>query len=193
MNKSAIAIAVVATILSGAAGAAYPQDTNYWTLQYGTRGELLGGVVVGSAVDLSATFYNPGSLALVLDPSTILTATVFGMETISVSDENPDQDAVSSQHVGPQPSLFAGSLPMKWFGGRMAYSVLTRQKLDFRLTAREGSVIGFDETGDTLSLGGEILFDQDVSETWGGITWAKKATEHVGYGVTFYGVATPRA
>src|SRR5678815_6132088 len=55
-----------------AAVAAHAQDTNYWTLQYGTRGELLGGTVVGSAVDLSATFYNPGSLALVKDPKTCL-------------------------------------------------------------------------------------------------------------------------
>lgn len=187
MKKTVIATTLFATFLC-AAVAARSQDTNYWTLQYGTRGELLGGVVVGSAVDLSATYYNPGSLALVLDPSTILTATVFGMESIGVIGEDPDQDAVSSRHIGPQPSLFAGSLPMKWFGGQMAYSVLTRQKLAFRLTEREGAVIGFDEEGgDTLSVGREILFDQDVSETWGGVTWAKKATEHIGYGVTFYG------
>ena len=186
-SNSHLSAALLSATLLCAAGAAHSQDTNYWSLQYGTRGELLGGVVVGSAVDLSATYYNPGSLALVIDPSAILTATVFGMETIKVIDEDPDQDAVTSRHVGPQPSLFAGSLPMHWFGGQMAYSVLTRQELNFRLTEREGAVIGFDETGDTLSLGTEILFDQDVSETWGGLTWSKKATERIGYGATIYG------
>ena len=171
-----------------AAGAAHSQDTNYWTLQYGTRGELLGGAVVGSKVDLSATYYNPGSLALVIDPSTILTASVFGMETLKVIDEEPDQDAVTSRRTGPEPSLFAGSLPVKWFGGRWAYSFLTRQQLDFRLASREGAVIALDEPGDSLSIGGEVLFDQDLGEQWGGLTWSRAVRENVGIGMTLYGV-----
>jgi hypothetical protein len=36
-------------------GAARAQDSQYWTLQYGPVAELLGGVVVGSSRDLSAT------------------------------------------------------------------------------------------------------------------------------------------
>lgn len=186
-NSQTFAALLIATLLC-AAGAAHAQDTNYWTLQYGTRGELLGGVVVGSAVDLSATYYNPGSLALLLDPSSILTATTFGMETIRLTDVDPEEDAVSSRNIGPEPTLFAGSLPVHWFGGTMAYSFLTRQKLDFRLTQREGAVIGFDETGDTLSLGGEAIFDQNVAEHWGGLTWAKKATDHIAFGATIYGI-----
>src|SRR5688572_30881465 len=122
LSRALKRVALLLVPLLCAADSAFSQDTNYWTLQYGTRGELLGGVVVGSAVDLSATFYNPGSLALVLDPSTILTATVFGMETIKVTDVNPGQDAVTSRRTGPEPSLFAGSLPVTWFDGRWAYS-----------------------------------------------------------------------
>ncbi|HEX6792019.1 MAG TPA: hypothetical protein VF247_11970 [Candidatus Krumholzibacteria bacterium] len=186
------ACAACAGFLLCAADAAHSQDTNYWTLQYGTRGELLGGVVVGSAVDLSATYYNPGSLALVIDPSTILTATVFGMETIKVSDVDPNAAAVSSRNVGPEPSLFAGTLPVKWFGGRWAYSFLTRQKMDFRLTEREGAVIALatpDETpGDSLSIGGEVLFEQYLGEQWGGLTFSRKANDNIGYGMTLYGV-----
>jgi hypothetical protein len=171
-----------------AAAAAHAQDTNYWTLQYGTRGELLGGCVVGSAVDLSATFYNPGSLALVIDPSAILTATVFGMETIKVKDEDPNADAVSSRSIGPEPSMFAGSLPVHWFGGRWAYSFITRQKLDFRLVQREGAIIALDQPGDSLSIGGEVQLDQNMSEQWGGLTWSQKMRENLGIGATLYGV-----
>jgi hypothetical protein len=180
--------AACAVFILGATGVAYPQDTNYWTLQYGTRGELLGGVVVGSAVDLSAAYYNPGSLALVIDPSTILTATVFGMETIKVVDTDPGQDAVTSRQTGLEPSLFAGTLPVHWWGGRWAYSFLTRQKLDFRLTEREGAVIALDEPGDTLSFGGEIIYDQELNEQWGGVTWSRPVHEHAGVGMTLYGV-----
>ncbi len=189
MRQRIVAVSLFTAFLC-AAVAAHSQDTNYWTLQYGTRGELLGGCVVGSAVDLSATFYNPGSLALVLDPKAILTATVLGMETIKVAGTDPGQEAITSRRIGPEPSLFAGTLPVHWLGGRWAYSLLTRQKLDVKLTEREGLVIGLpgETTIDTLSVGGEVLFDQNVSEQWGGLTWSKTVNEHVGIGATLYGV-----
>jgi hypothetical protein len=186
--RGTFAGALVTTLLSCFAPAAHSQDTNYWTLQYGTRGELLGGCVVGSAVDLSATYYNPGSLALVKDPKTILTATVFGMETIKVSAVPEDQDSPTSRQTGVEPSLFAGTLPVKWWGGRWAYSFLTRQKSDFRLTEREGSVIALDQPGDTLSIGGEILFDQYENEQWGGLTYSRPLRDNLGLGMTLYGV-----
>ena len=164
------------------------QDTNYWNLQYGTRGELLGGVVVGSALDMSATFYNPGAVAYVENPSFILTASVFGMQTLKLLDQQKEEGALSTTNFGPLPSMFAGVLPMKWFGGRTAYSFLTRQQLDFRIAAREGLVVGRDEPGDTLSIGGEIMLTENMGENWGGFTWAKQIGERVGVGGTLYGV-----
>lgn len=189
MNLSRqLGIAAIAAVIACTATASHAQDTNYWTLQYGTRGELLGGCVVGSAVDLSATYYNPGSLSLVADPRTILTATVFGMETIKVSSVPASGDAPTSRQTGIQPSLFAGILPVKWWGGRWAYSFLTRQRSNFRLTQREGAVIALDQPGDSLSIGGEILFDENENEQWGGVTYSRALRDHVGVGITLYGV-----
>ena len=164
------------------------QDTQYWNLQYGTRGELLGGVVVGSALDMSATFYNPAAIVFVEDPSFILTASVFGMQTIKLLDQDPDEESVDTRTFGPLPSMIAGVLPMKWFGGRTAYSFLTRQQLHFRIVGREGTVIGRDEPGDTLSVGGEILMNQEMGENWGGFSWAKNLSERTSLGATLYGV-----
>jgi hypothetical protein len=126
----------------------------------------------------------------VKDPKAILTATVFGMETVKVTSTDAGQDAVSSRRIGPEPSLFAGTLPVHWLGGRWAYSLLTRQKSDFRLTEREGLVIGLpgQTTIDSLSVGGETLFDQYLSEQWGGLTWAKTLRDNLGLGATLYGV-----
>ena len=45
----------------------FTQENNYWNIQYGTRSTLLGGAVIGSVSDLSATFYNPGAIALFPD------------------------------------------------------------------------------------------------------------------------------
>lgn len=50
------------------------QDTHYWNIQYGTRSTLLGGAVFGSVSDLSATYYNPGAIALFKDAEFILSA-----------------------------------------------------------------------------------------------------------------------
>src|SRR5262245_6540284 len=122
----------------------FAQDTQYWNLQYGTRGELLGGVVVGSALDMSATFYNPAAIVFVEDPSFILTASVFGMQTIKLLDQDPDEESVDTRTFGPLPSMFAGVLPMKWFGGRTAYYFLTRQELNFRLLGCDCMMIGVD-------------------------------------------------
>ena len=179
-------LALIALLLG--ASVAHAQDTHYWNLQYGTRGELLGGMVVGSALDMSSTFYNPGSLARVENPSSILTASIFGLQTVKVVDKDVDQEAVAAQTFGPLPSMIAGVLPMKWFGGRTAYSFLTRRQFDFRMVAREGAVIGRDVPGDTLSVGGEVILDQRLSEQWGGFTWAKGVGGNTSIGATLYGV-----
>jgi len=52
------------------------QDSHYWTNQYGTRATLLGGAVIGSVLDLSGTYYNPGGLSLIENPQTLMAAKV---------------------------------------------------------------------------------------------------------------------
>ena len=65
---------------------AIAQDAHYWNIQYGTRSTLLGGAVIGSVSDLSATYYNPGAVALFEDTKFILSARVYQLETITVED-----------------------------------------------------------------------------------------------------------
>lgn len=45
---------------------AFSQDSHYWNIQYGTKATLLGGAVIGSVSDLSATYYNPGAISLLM-------------------------------------------------------------------------------------------------------------------------------
>ena len=52
----------------------FPQDAHYWNIQYGTSSTLLGGAVIGSVSDLSATYYNPGAVALFEDANFIFRA-----------------------------------------------------------------------------------------------------------------------
>src|SRR5262249_22291400 len=109
------------------------QDSQYWTVQYGPVAELLGGVVVGTTRDLSATYYNPGALALAKDPSLLASVNSFEYTKITATTVAPVLDFQDSS-VRPSPSLFAFALPRSWTGSHtLAFSSLTRQDFDLRI------------------------------------------------------------
>ena len=60
------------------------QDAHYWTYQYGPRANLLGGAVIGSVSDVSATFYNPGALSLAEDLTFTIAADVFQIRSLTL-------------------------------------------------------------------------------------------------------------
>ena len=132
MRAAAVAVALAH------ASAASAQDTHYWSIQYGPVGQLVGGQVIGGVPDLSATFYNPGALALRNESSYLLSTESVQWELVST--QAPADISVldtSSSRFGAAPSLLAGVLP-NWLGEdtRLAWSFLTRQKFDVRLGQR---------------------------------------------------------
>ena len=86
------------------------QDSHYWNIQYGTRSTLLGGAVIGSVTDLSATYYNPGAVALFKDAGFILSARVYQLETITVEDAAGLGKELGYSTVVPSPSLWLSIL-----------------------------------------------------------------------------------
>ena len=62
------------------------QDTHYWNNQYGPRAMLLGGIIIGSVSDMSATYYNPGALGYIAEPELILSANVYQNSALTVKD-----------------------------------------------------------------------------------------------------------
>src|SRR4029453_18692120 len=84
--------------------AARGQDSQYWTLQYGPVAELLGGGVVGSTRDLSATYYNPGALALARDPSVLASVHSFEATHLKAFQATPFLD-FNDTSVRPSPTL----------------------------------------------------------------------------------------
>jgi hypothetical protein len=172
-------------LAAGLATSAAAQDAHYWTEQFGNRARLLGGAVVGSARDLSATFYNPGGLALVPTAEILLAGNVFTYTIYEAT--SPDDQALPSSSLVLRPSLFAGEIPTEVVGNnRVAYSFLNRQHVDFRLQGR-GST-----SGDSFGISGleliadNIQIEQSLSENWFGVTWSYKAVERLGLGVTTY-------
>ena len=163
------------------------QDSQYWSIQYGPVGQLVGGQVIGGVPDLSSTFYNPGALALRNETSYLLSTESVQWERVSTTAQ-PDLGLeifdTSSSVFGAAPSLLAGALP-HWLGENthLAWSFLTRQKLDLRLGQRLTDPLP--SPWDTSAA--ENYFDERVTENWGGLTLSRPLSDSVGLGMTLYG------
>jgi hypothetical protein len=178
-----IALAVV-SLLASAPIPAFAQDAHYWTNHYGTRGELLTGLIVGSIEDLSSTFYNPGAIALIGDRRILLTAPTFEISQISARNAAGQGIDLKDTRAGTGPGMFAVSFPGEERRHAFAVSFLTRT--DF-VTDSKGRG-GTSATGGTFAgaLGGEIAFLQRLSDNWGGFTWSYSRDPRFGVGITQY-------
>jgi hypothetical protein len=164
------------------------QDTQYWNIQYGTRSTLLGGAVIGSVSDLSATYYNPGALGLSRASRLILSAGVYEASSSTLEGTGIQKRQTSSFKFNVAPSLLAGRFPADSNAAdHLAYSLITRQRaslnLDQRYVASKQTIPGVRGSG---SVSEELAFVQDVSEMWAGFTWSRPLSRNVGVGVTTY-------
>ena len=163
------------------------QDTNYWNIQYGPVGQLIGGQVIASSRDLSATFYNPGGLALEEGSTFLLSTESVQVESFSTTPtENFEIFDTGTTRFGSAPTLVAGALPRSWLGEqtRLAWSFLTRQELRVRLSERLTDP--FDIPGGDSAA--ELLIDNRTNESWAGVTASRELSKAWGVGVTLYGV-----
>ena len=105
------------------------QDSHYWTFQYGPSSSLLGGAVIGSVSDVSATFYNPAALSLSDDLAFAVSANVFEISGVTLEDGGGTGVDLGTQRSGLRPSLIAGTIGRNLLGNDvLAYSVLTRAR-----------------------------------------------------------------
>lgn len=180
-----------ASILAGLAvvalaASAFGQDTHYWSIAYGPIGQLVGGQAIASSLDLSATFYNPGALAMKEQAGFLLSTESFQIESVSVLPA-PGLEVLdtSSSRIGAAPSLLAGVLP-RWLGPdtRLAWSFLTRQEFEPRLGRRLTNPIALPG----VTSAAESYYDESIDEKWGGLTASRRLSERWGVGLTWYGV-----
>ena len=160
------------------------QDTHYWNLQYGTRSTLLGGAVIGSVTDMAATYYNPAAPALFPKPEILISGKVYQYSSLSLVDgAGPGKDLEYSS-IEAAPSIFAGSFTFDWLGNHtLSYSILTRQHMNFGIEGRRG---GESESDPNELVAGELIVNQELSDLWVGLTWAKKLTDNIAIGLSPY-------
>ena len=161
------------------------QDTHYWNLQYGTRSNLLGGAVIGSVSDMAATYYNPAAPALFPKQEILLSGKVYQYNSLSLKDGAGPGKELTSSRFDAAPTIFAGSFTFDWLGDHsLSYSILTRQSMNFGVEGRNGGIRDSD-AGQQI-VAGELISNQDLSDLWFGITWAKKITPEIAIGITPY-------
>ena len=174
----------VAALMASSATTALAQDSNYWSTAYGTRAQLLGGVVTGSPGDISSVYYNPGALALAPNAEFLLAGYAVQYMRVSVANgSGPKRDLVSS-FIATVPSLIAGELPILKHD-RLAYSYLTRQQVDLDIEKRVTTGAQAESPLPNATFAAfELQYHQHVDESWYGLTWAHKLSEKLGFGLT---------
>jgi len=166
----------------------FGQDAHYWTSQFGTRSTLLGGVVIGSVDDMGATYYNPGRLALIENPSFLISARVYDYSVLLLRDGAEDGTDLKSNSFNPAPGLIAGSFkPKQLSGHHFAYSVLPRIKVNYELSVRQVTDVGgLGANPGIQQVKQEIALQQKIDESWWGLTWSYRIHPRVGIGITPY-------
>ena len=164
------------------------QENNYWNIQYGTRSTLLGGSVIGSVSDLSATFYNPGAIALFPDVKFILSAQVYQLDNFTIKDGAAEGKDLDYSSIVPSPNFVAFDLNFDFLGDdRLAFSILTRQNSNLEFSSR--IIDSLDVIKSWLgkeNFAGGINTEKKFNDVWGGITYSTKLSETIGIGVTGY-------
>lgn len=180
-----LSIHVAFTILLAAAGA-HAQDSNYWDTQYGTKGQMLGGLVVGSPSDLSATFYNPGWIAMDVDGTFLLTTQAIELYRLSLKDAlGADRDldsTVATTSPGYLAGRFTTDSTRTW---NWAYSYLKKIQFDFKVRGIEIDPRTVPPVGKDW-FAGEAFRAARSNEYWYGLTAARRIRDNVAVGFTPY-------
>jgi len=168
------------------AAPATAQDAHYWDNQYGTKGELLGGLVVGSPSDLSATYYNPGWIALGVDASLLVTTQAVEYTSLEVRGAAGTDFSPTQSSFGTSPGFLAGRFnALRAEGWQFAWSYIERVRFSFEargLRIVEGTV----PPAATTWTVGEVFRNTRTEESWYGFTFARRMSERSALGITPY-------
>lgn len=176
----AVSTAAAALIVAAFVQPLHAQDAHYWSVKYGPRASLLGGAVIGSVNDVSATFYNPGGLAMADSLGFAISLSAFERKATVVEDAVAGEDvSLSSTRVAS--SMLGGSIKGPESGRDViAYSIITRQRARNSVSA---VVIGT-PTLPVEALAGEVSVKRNASERWFGVSWAHAVWPNFGIGAT---------
>jgi hypothetical protein len=167
---------------------AFPQEDNYWNIQYGTRSTLLGGTVIGSVSDLSATYYNPGAIALFPDTKFIISAQAYQYDIYKINDAGGENRDLTYSSITPSAGFAAFNIDFGFLkDDKIIVSVLTRElgEVEFKNRIIDSVEVIPSSPGKEDFAGG-IDYYRNFNEIWAGITYSAKISNIMGVGCTGY-------
>jgi len=166
----------------------FPQVAHYWNIQYGTRATLLGGAVIGSASDLSATYYNPGAVVLFQDTKFILSTEAYQLDNYIVKDGVTEGKDLEHSTINPAPRFIGYDFDFNFLGDdKLVLSILTRQSSNFDFSAIiVDSIDILENSPGNENLTAGIDIEKAMDDVWTGFTYSTKLSERVGLGATLY-------
>ncbi|MCK5720538.1 MAG: hypothetical protein KAH84_11425 [Thiomargarita sp.] len=175
---------------------AFAGDHHYWDQNFGSRSSLMSGVVVGGVRDTSAGFYNPGALGFVKQHSLSVSANAYQLERLSINNGLGTGDSLDSDQINIIPILASGTLFLKYFPEHtFGYSLLAKTTSSTNISGRVEKIT---DVLDTVNLAGtkhfegdekyigQVFADSEVTELWGGISWANQINPNISIGATLF-------
>ena len=175
----------------------FSQDHHYWSQQFGSRSALMSGMVVGGVRDTSAGYYNPGALGFVNKPSLSVSANAYQLERLSIDNGIGTGTSLDSDKISIIPLLASGTMILKAFPKHtFGYSLLAKNQSSIDTSGRiEKNQEVFSDIyhkDGTVSFQGEenfigqVFASSQVTELWGGMSWANKVRPNISIGTTAF-------
>lgn len=159
------------------------QDSHYWNIPYGAYSTLLGGAVIGSAYDLSASYYNPGMLSIHTEPGLEIGTQLYNLTKLKLDFERDRNKDLTKNSITPLPGFIAGRIGHDSTAtNRFTYSYFGKLLYSTVLEHR----FNYDDNSENRFY--ELYLNQDLRENWAGFTYSQKISRNLGFGVTAYGI-----
>jgi len=148
----------------------------------------LGGTVIGSVSDLSATYYNPGAIALFPDTKFIISAQAYQYDIYEIIDAAGVNRDLNYSSITPSAGFAAFNIDFGFLkDDKIIVSVLTRElgEVEFKNRIIDSVEVIQSSPGKEDFAGG-IDYYRNFNEIWAGITYSAKINKIVGVGCTGY-------
>lgn len=160
------------------------QEGHYWTVQFGTKSTFLGGAVVGSAVDASANFYNPGAVSMLEDEINFQGTAVYLWESLKFENDLPGIETEGFSEIKSVPNFLGGVLDINILGTvRIGYSIFGRHSYKLELASSLSDTLNaIDRFGTPQKFTGRAVRTIEVRDDWYGMTFAYRPAPKIGFG-----------
>ena len=166
------------------------QEGNYTFENYGNETVLLNGNVTGSASDLGLAYYNPARLALIENPSFVISGKAYQLDKYTLTDVFQSEVDLRTSRFNGIPSIVAGTFNLKFLPKhKFAYAILSRYRSQIGINYSSGIEEGSDffPFGEEVRRVTDIAFTERLREEWYGLVWSYPIKENFAIGISLFG------